>query len=168
VIEASADEALLNTYRNQLKEDEFVVVAGRLQMDHFSGGLRVKVQQVWDLAGARCRFGKYLHIAMGDMQPDVKRLLSEFPPRREETEEGEILHGLRVRMGVRCQSDQGGAVAELQLGEGQPVFPDGRRAGGLERAGGKRLRHRGLRVSGSEAGHHLSRHWYAGLQSLEK
>lgn len=52
------------------------------------------------------------------MQPDVKRLVSEFPPRREETEEGEILHGLRVRMGVRCQSDQGGAVAELQLGEG--------------------------------------------------
>ena len=104
MIEASADEALLNTYRNQLKEDEFVVVAGRLQMDHFSGGLRVKVQQVWDLAGARCRFGKYLHIAMGDMQPDVKRLVSEFPPRREETEEGEILHGLRVRMGVRVAS----------------------------------------------------------------
>ena len=123
MIEASADEALLNTYRNQLKEDEFVVVAGRLQMDHFSGGLRVKVQQVWDLAGARCRFGKYLHIAMGDMQPDVKRLVSEFPPRREETEEGEILHGLRVRMGVRCQSDQGGAVAELQLGEGSRFFP---------------------------------------------
>ena len=53
MIEASADEALLNTYRNQLKADEFVVVVGRLQMDHFSGGLRVKVQQVWDLAGAR-------------------------------------------------------------------------------------------------------------------
>ena len=123
MIVAEADEALLNTYRNQLKEDEFVVVAGRLQMDHFSGGLRVKVQQVWDLAGARCRFGKYLHIAMGDMQPDVKRLVSEFPPRREETEEGEILHGLRVRMGVRCQSDQGGAVAELQLGEGSRFFP---------------------------------------------
>jgi len=44
VIEASADEALLNTYRNQLKEDEFVVMMGRLQLDHFSGGLRVKVQ----------------------------------------------------------------------------------------------------------------------------
>jgi DNA polymerase-3 subunit alpha len=69
---------------------------------HFSGGLRVKVQQVWDLAGARCRFGKYLHIGGGDMQPDVPRLVSEFPPRREETEQGEILHGLRVRMGVRC------------------------------------------------------------------
>jgi len=26
-------------------------------------------------------------------------------------------------MGVRCQSDQGGAVAELQLGEGSRFFP---------------------------------------------
>ena len=123
MIEASADEALLNTYRNQLKEDEFVVMMGRLQMDHFSGGLRVKVQQVWDLAGARCRFGKYLHIAMGDAQPDVRRLVSEFPPHKEETESGDILHGLRVRMGVRCQSDAGGAVAELQLDEGSRFFP---------------------------------------------
>ena len=64
MIEASADEALLNTFRNQLKEDEFVVVAGRLQMD-FSGGLRVKVQQVWDLAGARCRFGKICTLPWG-------------------------------------------------------------------------------------------------------
>ena len=123
MIEASADEALLNTYRNQLKEDEFVVMMGRLQMDHFSGGLRVKVQQVWDLAGARCRFGKYLHIAMGDAQPDVRRLVSEFPPHKEETEAGDILHGLRVRMGVRCKSEAGGAVAELQLGEGSRFYP---------------------------------------------
>lgn len=123
MIEASADEALLNTYRNQLKEDEFVVVMGRLQMDHFSGGLRVKVQQVWDMAGARCRFGKYLHILMGDRQPDVHRLVSEFPPHREELEEGDVLHGLRVRMGVKCQSEHGTAVAELQLGEGSRFYP---------------------------------------------
>lgn len=122
-IEASADEALLNTYRNQLKEDEFVVMMGRLQLDHFSGGLRLKVQQVWDLAGARCRFGKYLHITVADKQPDVRRLVSEFPPRREESEEGDVMHGLRVRMGVRCQSDAGRAVAELQLGEGSRFFP---------------------------------------------
>ena len=38
-----------NPLINQLKEDEFVVMMGRLQLDHFSGGLRVKVQQVWDL-----------------------------------------------------------------------------------------------------------------------
>ena len=124
VIEASADEALINTYRNQLKEDEFVVMQGRLQLDHFSGGLRVKVQQVWDLAGARCRFGKYLHVAVGDKSPDVQGLVREFPPRREELAEGEVLHhGLRVRMGVRCKADDAAAVAELQLGDGARFYP---------------------------------------------
>jgi len=124
VIEASADEALINTYRNQLKEDEFVVMQGRLQLDHFSGGLRVKVQQVWDLAGARCRFGKYLHVAVGDKGPDVQGLVREFPPCREELAEGEVLHhGLRVRMGVRCKADDAAAVAELQLGDSARFYP---------------------------------------------
>ena len=124
VIEASADEALINTYRNQLKEDEFVVMMGRLQLDHFSGGLRVKVQQVWDLAGARCRFGKYLHVVVGEKLPDVPRLVQEFPARREESAEGEVaVHGLRVRMGVRCKAEDAAAVAELQLGENARFFP---------------------------------------------
>ncbi|WP_348684086.1 DNA polymerase III subunit alpha [Acidovorax soli] len=123
VIEASADEALLNTYRNQLKEDEFVVMMGRLQLDHFSGGLRVKVQQVWDMAGARARFGKYLHVVVGDKSPDVPGLVREFPPRREESEQGDLLHGLRVRMGVRCVAEQGAAVAELQLGDASRFYP---------------------------------------------
>ena len=123
VIEASADEALLNTYRNQLKEDEFVVMMGRLQLDHFSGGLRVKVQQVWDLAGARARFGKYLHVVVGDKSPEVPRLVQEFPPCREESEQGTVLHGLRVRMGVRCVAEQGAAVAELQLGDASRFYP---------------------------------------------
>ncbi|MBN9325062.1 MAG: DNA polymerase III subunit alpha, partial [Delftia acidovorans] len=60
VIEASVDENTLNTYRELLKDDEFVVITGRLQLDHFSGGLRMKAQQLWNLADARCRFARYL------------------------------------------------------------------------------------------------------------
>ncbi|MFN7856877.1 MAG: OB-fold nucleic acid binding domain-containing protein, partial [Acidovorax sp.] len=123
VIEASAEEGVLNEYRNQLKDDEFVVVLGRLQLDHFSGGLRVKVQQVWDLAGARCRFGKYLHVVVGDRGPDVQRLVREFPPRREQIADGQLLNGLRVRMGVRCRADDAAATAELQLGESAKFYP---------------------------------------------
>ena len=125
VIEASADEGVIAACAGALKDDEFVVVSGRLQFDHFSGGLRVKVQQVWDLAGARARFGRYLLVgSQGSAKPDVAGIVCEFPPRREETEHGEVLaHGLRVRMGVRCQADSGAAVAELQLGEASRFFP---------------------------------------------
>ncbi|WCM91514.1 DNA polymerase III subunit alpha [Acidovorax sp. NCPPB 2350] len=123
-IEASADEGVLNANRDLLKDDEFVVLLGRLQLDHFSGGLRLKVQQGWDLAGARAKFGRYLQVAVGDCAPDVQRLVREFPPKRQETPEGEVLlHGLRVRMGVRCKAEGHEAVAELQLGESSRFFP---------------------------------------------
>ena len=56
VIEASVDENTLNTYRELLKDDEFVVITGRLQLDHFSGGLRMKAQQLWNLADAPLPF----------------------------------------------------------------------------------------------------------------
>lgn len=122
-IEASADENLINAYKDLLKEDEFVVVSGRLQLDHFSGGLRVKVQQLWGLASARCKFGRYLQVSVGDRVPDVVRLLQQFPAQREATEHGELLHGLRVRLGLRCEAQQGAATAELQLGDASRFFP---------------------------------------------
>ena len=39
VIEARADEALINANRNLLKDDELVIVMGKLQPDRFSGGI---------------------------------------------------------------------------------------------------------------------------------
>jgi DNA polymerase-3 subunit alpha len=126
VLEASADEALLNACRNQLKDDELVVISGRLQLDHFSGGLRVKVQQVWDLASARCRFGKYLHVILHGKPLDVGRLFSEFPPRREEVADSPpLLHGMRVRLSLQCQDAENAvtAAAELQLGEQCRFYP---------------------------------------------
>ena len=62
-------------------------------------------------------------MTVGDKAPDVPRLVREFPPVREEIAEGELVHGLRVRMGVRCQSDGAAAVAELQLGENARFYP---------------------------------------------
>ncbi|WP_010105938.1 DNA polymerase III subunit alpha [Verminephrobacter aporrectodeae] len=137
-IEASADEPLLEACRNQLKEDEFVVLAGRLQPDYFSGGLRMKVQQIWDLAGARCRFGKYLQVTAGARRPQVQRLLQEFPARRQDSAEGEeLLHGLRVRMQLRCVAQDGAAGAQLQLGDGARCYPsDAALAAWTAQAGG--------------------------------
>ena len=123
-VEASASEAVINTYRDLLQEDELVIVAGRLQPGRNGFEARFIVQQVWDLASARSRFGKYLYLKVGDQLPDVARMLREHPSRPQTTEQGETLQlGLKVRLGVRCMGQAGGAVAELQLGEAHRTFP---------------------------------------------
>ena len=92
---------------------------GKLQPDRFSGGLQLTVQQVWDLATARCRFGKYLKVAVNGRAPDIERLVRDFPPRREMSEQGELVRGLHVRLSVRRDA----ATAELQLGDAARFFP---------------------------------------------
>ena len=53
-VEASASEAVINTYRDLLQEDELVIVSGRLQPGRNGFEARFIVQQVMDLATARC------------------------------------------------------------------------------------------------------------------
>ena len=118
-IEATADEGVLNANRNTLKDDELVVVQGVLQPDRFAGGFRLKVTQVWDLEAARCRFGKYLHVAVNGTAPDIARLVRDFPPQRESTELGEVVKGLPVRISLHRDS----VTAELQLGEAAKFYP---------------------------------------------
>jgi len=118
-IEATADENVINAHRNLLKDDELVIVQARLQPDRFSGGFRLSIQNAWDLATARCRFGKFLRVAVNGKAPDVQRLVREFPARREQTEQGELVRGLPVRLSVRREQ----AVAELQLGEAARFYP---------------------------------------------
>lgn len=119
VIDAAADEGVFGPHRSWLKDDELVVVMAKLQPDRFSGGFRLNVSQIWDLATARCRFGKYLKVAVNGTAPDIQRLVREFPPKREMSEQGELLRGLTVRLFV--QRDE--ATAELQLGEQAKFFP---------------------------------------------
>jgi len=118
-IEATADESVINAHRNLLKDDELIIVMARLQPDRFSGGFRLSVNQVWDLATARCRFGKFLRVAVNGKAPDIRRLVREFPPKRELSEQGELVRGLGVRLSVKRDD----AVAELQLGEEAKFFP---------------------------------------------
>ena len=118
-IEATADEATMNMYRNILREDELVVVMGKVQNDRFSGGLRLSINQVWDLNQARCRFGKYLRVAVNGTVPDIARIVREHPARVEASEQGNLVRGL----GVRLQVVREGANAEIELGDNVKFFP---------------------------------------------
>ncbi len=118
-IEAVANEELLDANRDALRDDELLVVQGKVQPDRFSGGLRLNVTQVWDLAAARARFGRYLAVqADGNIGP-LTELVKQWPARRSTTEHGESIHGLGVRVKVRT----GGAAAELDLGDQGRFWP---------------------------------------------
>ena len=118
VIEGSVDEATLNANKNLLKDDELIIIQGTVQNDRFSGGLRLKVAQVWDLPTARCRFGKFLRVLVNGKAPDIAQLVRTFPAQKEMTEQGELVRGLSVRLQL-----QQPAAAELQLGEQAKFFP---------------------------------------------
>ena len=123
VIEARADEALINAHRQLLKDDQLIIVMGKLQPDRFTGGMQLTVNQIWDLDQARCRFGKFLRVAVNGTAPDVARLLQLYPAQREQTEQGELQRGLGIRLSVTRAAEAGGASAELQLSDDIRFFP---------------------------------------------
>jgi DNA polymerase-3 subunit alpha len=135
-IEARADEKLLNQHKSLLRDDELIVVTGKAQPDRFSGGMQFTVQQIWSLEQARCRFGKYLRVAVNGKAPDVARLIRDFPAQREMSEQGELVRGLAVRLQVSSaiaaagdgvqegnQEAIRGVRVELVLGDAVRFFP---------------------------------------------
>ncbi|NUZ07105.1 DNA polymerase III subunit alpha [Piscinibacter koreensis] len=118
-IEAVASEDLINACRDLLKEDELVIIQGKVQPDRFSGGVRLNVQQVWDLAEARCRFGKYLRVEVNGSVPPVAEMLREFPTRRVSTEYGDRSAGLPIRLALQREFASG----ELDLGDAARFYP---------------------------------------------
>ena len=124
VIEARADEALINAHKHLLKDDALIIVMGKLQPDRFAGGMQLTVNQIWDLEQARCRFGKFLRVAaVNGHAPDVERMLKAFPAQREMTEQGELVRGLGIRLTVTRINQAGAASAELQLSDAMRFFP---------------------------------------------
>jgi len=118
-IESVVNEELLNANKDLLKDDELIVALGKVQPDRFSGGMRFNIQQVWDLATARCRFGKYLRVEVNGSVPPVAEVLREFPSRKVTTEQGAVAQGL----GVRLVLQRDAASGELDLGDEGRFFP---------------------------------------------
>ncbi len=118
-IEVTVDEAVFNANKHLIKDDQLVILMVKAQPDRFSGGLRIQVQQAWDLAGARCRFGKYMQINVNGKLPDLDRILKDHPARVESTENGNLIRGLSVRF----QLIRDGAQAQIDLGEAAKFFP---------------------------------------------
>ena len=128
MIDARVSEAVMNANKNLFRDDELLIVMGKVQVDRFGGGgLQLSITEAWDLATARCRVGKFLRVTMPTGEktqaPDIARVVQEFPPKREMSDQGDILRGLMVRMQVQRRTERGAAGAELLLGEEARFFP---------------------------------------------
>jgi DNA polymerase-3 subunit alpha len=118
-IEAVVGEEVLDSQRDLLREDELLIVQGKVQPDRFAGGLRLNVLQCWDLAGARARFGRHLAVDLNGGLPPLAELVRTWPPRRVQTDVGDLAQGLQVRLRVQRPT----ARAEVDLGEAARFWP---------------------------------------------
>jgi DNA polymerase-3 subunit alpha len=119
-LECVMQDSAYEQYKELLKEDELLVIQGKLAPDRFSGGMRLTVQQAWDMPKARCRFGKFLRVPVHAGQPPVAAILQLHPPQRIMTEQGDVHLGLTVRLAIQRET----ALGELDLGEQARFFPD--------------------------------------------
>ena len=118
-VESVVNEELIESNRELFVEDQLIVVQGKLQPDRFSGGLRLNVNAVWDLAGARARFGRYLSVNINGGLPPVADVLRLWPARKVQGEHGPLTQGLAVRLRLQRST----ATADLDLGDDARFWP---------------------------------------------
>jgi DNA polymerase-3 subunit alpha len=118
-IEAVVNDEVIEGKRELMVEDQLVIIQGKLQADRFSGGLRLNVLQVWDLATARARFGRYISVAINGQAPPVADVLRLWPARRTASEQGDLVQGLPIRFRLLRAT----ATAEIELGDDARFWP---------------------------------------------
>ncbi len=115
-VEVTVFNELFERHREKLKEDALLIVAGKVQRDDFSGGLRVLAEDLLDLEGLSGRYQARLKIAMNG-GADAKRLQQMLQPYRA-TGQGTCQ--------VVVSYGNGKAACEVVLGDAWRVRPDGK------------------------------------------
>jgi DNA polymerase-3 subunit alpha len=115
-VEISVFSELFDRHRDKLKEDALLIVAGRVQRDDFSGGVRVTAEELLDLDGLRARFAARLRLAMNG-QADARRLQQLLAPYRASGS-----GACQVVVSYRNAE----AACEVALGDAWRVRPDSR------------------------------------------
>jgi DNA polymerase-3 subunit alpha len=78
---------LYDPNRNLFKEDEFLLVQGRVSEDRFNGGLRVAADRVMDIGAARAQYGRQFVLSLSSpaQQIDAAQLKTMLASYRSET-----------------------------------------------------------------------------------
>jgi DNA polymerase-3 subunit alpha len=110
-LEVSVFNELWEAERSKIREDELLLVEGKVQRDDYSGGLRVTADRLLTLGEARSRFARVLKLSMNG-QADARRLQAVLAPYRN--------GGCPVRLAYK----NGEAEAEIPLPQGWRVRLD--------------------------------------------
>ena len=110
-LEVTVFNELWDAERAKIKEDELLLVEGKVQKDDYSGGLRITADKLYTLAEARGRYARSLRLTMNGGS-DAKRLQALLGPFR------------NGPCPVRLSYRNGDAVAELPLPENWRVRLD--------------------------------------------
>ncbi|HAF00158.1 MAG TPA: DNA polymerase III subunit alpha [Methylophilaceae bacterium] len=70
---------MLNQYAQLIKEDQLLVVEGRISHDEFSGGIRVNARKIFDLVTARSTYANMLKISCNGLS-DAQKLAAILSP----------------------------------------------------------------------------------------
>jgi DNA polymerase III subunit alpha len=111
VQEVTIYSELFEQYKNVLKEDEFLLVVGKVSEDRFNGGLRVTAEKVFDIAASRIQYGHKLEMDI-DCGVNPAKLAEVLQPYRAQD-------GLPVSLRIKPQ----GIECTLQLGDEWRVAP---------------------------------------------
>ena len=117
-LEVTVFNELWEAARAKIKEDELLLVEGKVQKDDYSGGLRITADKLYTLAEARGRFARSLRLTMNGGS-DAKRLQALLAPFR------------NGPCPVRLTYRNGDATAELPLPENWRVRLDDALLAGL-------------------------------------
>jgi DNA polymerase-3 subunit alpha len=111
VVEVTIYNELFELHKNIFREDEFLLVVGKVSEDRFNGGLRITAEKVFDIATARIQYGHKLEMDVACTIAPAK-LAEILQPYRHE-------NGLPVSLRVTPQ----GIPCTLQLGDAWRVAP---------------------------------------------
>ena len=83
VIEATIYNEVFEPFKQLIKEDELLIVQGKVSEDRFNGGLRVSAEKVMDLGAARIQYGVRMVVST-NKRVDTAMLRDTLSPHKQE------------------------------------------------------------------------------------
>ncbi len=79
-LEVTVFNELFEAERSKIREDELLLIEGKVKNDTFTGGLRVTAEKLFSIGEARSRFAKALHLSMngGSKADKLRSLLAPY------------------------------------------------------------------------------------------